>query len=324
MGWPSISVALCTFNGAKFLPRQLESICGQSRLPDEIIISDDNSTDRSRKILLDFEKNAPCSVRLIFNRSRIGAIKNFEQAMSLAKCQFIALCDQDDIWNPDKLEMFESRLDFRNQSGPALFFSDFVIGDESGQAILLKNGRKKDSGINRSMEWQDVCLANRVPGCTMIVDRRIVQRALPFPESVIMHDWWLMLIATLSAKTIRIEHPTMLYRLHPGNTCGLPSTIGGLLAGIKTGMVGTAQGNFSAVIKQLRDVKERLDELGLEYPKEELARICGVPMLPFYERPLVLQRSGLRRSSKLKLFFSLAASMLVSEKVVAGRPRGYR
>src|SRR2546423_9076098 len=102
-----ISVAMCTYSGAEFLPAQLESIFAQTRPPDEIVIRDDDSTDETAQILSKFAGESAIPILLNFNKQNYGSVKNFEQAISLCTGDVIALCDQDDVWRRDKLELIE-------------------------------------------------------------------------------------------------------------------------------------------------------------------------------------------------------------------------
>src|ERR1700760_4242642 len=101
---PHISVAMCTYNGERYLREQLESIAEQSLLPIELVVCDDGSTDDSILILEEFRARAPFSVRIIRNEVKLGSTRNFDQAMTSTSGEFIALCDQDDRWKPRKLE----------------------------------------------------------------------------------------------------------------------------------------------------------------------------------------------------------------------------
>ena len=112
-----ISVAMCTFNGAEFLPAQLESIFAQTRRPDEIVICDDGSSDETQQLLTKFAAKSPVPIALKLNQQNLGSVKNFEQAIKLCNGDVIALGDQDDVWRHDKLESIEHA--FRNtQSYP--------------------------------------------------------------------------------------------------------------------------------------------------------------------------------------------------------------
>src|SRR4029077_8380451 len=103
MNKPRLSIAMCTYNGARFLPEQLESIAAQTRLPDELVVCDDGSADESAEIVRNFGKNAPFPVRLELNEKNLGATKNFEKAIGLCQGDLISLADQDDVWKPQKL-----------------------------------------------------------------------------------------------------------------------------------------------------------------------------------------------------------------------------
>src|SRR5689334_5491599 len=127
-----ISVAMCTYNGAEFLPAQLESILAQSRKPDQIVICDDGSTDETRAILQSFEKKSPDVILLNFNKKNLGSIRNFEQAIKLCNGDVIALSDQDDVWRQDKLQLIEKAF---NKQSTGLVFSDAEIVGENLQPL---------------------------------------------------------------------------------------------------------------------------------------------------------------------------------------------
>src|SRR3712207_5989304 len=101
----SLSVALCTYDGARYLPEQLESLARQRRLPDELVVCDDGSADDTVDVVRRFADRAPFAVRLSLNPQNLGFVKNFEQAIRLCRGDLIALADQDDVWHPQKLEL---------------------------------------------------------------------------------------------------------------------------------------------------------------------------------------------------------------------------
>src|ERR1022692_2995726 len=103
----SISVAMCTFDGGRFLSAQLESIAAQTRPPDELVVCDDGSSDASGNIIKDFARRAAFPTRLVVNDKHLGSTKNFEQAISLCQGTIVALADQDDVWYPHKLQRIE-------------------------------------------------------------------------------------------------------------------------------------------------------------------------------------------------------------------------
>src|SRR6185436_20539861 len=117
-----ISVAMCTFNGAEFLPAQLQSILTQSRPPDEIVICDDGSTDNTRNLLEKLAAESSIPITTHINDQNLGSVKNFERAITLCTGDVIALSDQDDVWRNDKLQRFESVLNKSHSAG--MVFSD--------------------------------------------------------------------------------------------------------------------------------------------------------------------------------------------------------
>src|ERR1700688_2975817 len=105
-----LSIAMCTCNGVAYLRQQLDSIAGQSRLPNELVVCDDHSTDSSVPIIEQYATTVAFPVRLHVNGQRLGVTKNFEKAISLCKGDLIALADQDDVWFAEKLARLEARF----------------------------------------------------------------------------------------------------------------------------------------------------------------------------------------------------------------------
>ena len=131
-----ISVALCTYNGEQFLSRQLASIQQQTRTPDELVVCDDCSTDRTLEILQDFAASAAFPVRITQNDDNLGFVANFERAIQLCQGDLIALCDQDDIWYPTRLE--RSLQEFTAHPEVGFVFSDADIIDQQDQLTGMR------------------------------------------------------------------------------------------------------------------------------------------------------------------------------------------
>src|SRR5437879_647993 len=128
-----ISVAMCTYNGARFLPEQLGSIAAQTRLPDELVICDDRSTDESVEIIRAFLDHAPFASRLEINDSNLGSTENFDKAIGLCQGEIIALADQDDVWRPEKLSCLADVLDRDGRIGAV--FSDADLIDQESRPL---------------------------------------------------------------------------------------------------------------------------------------------------------------------------------------------
>ncbi|MGA9069058.1 MAG: glycosyltransferase, partial [Terracidiphilus sp.] len=122
-----ISVALCTYNGERYLREQLNSIASQTRVPYEVVICDDNSTDATLDIVESFVQSVSFRVRVEHNSFRLGSTHNFEKAIQSCTGDLIALCDQDDVWRPDKLSVQAARLESDSSIGG--LFSDASLVD---------------------------------------------------------------------------------------------------------------------------------------------------------------------------------------------------
>src|SRR5438874_4960935 len=141
-----LSVAMCTYNGARFLPEQLDSIAGQTRIPDELVVCDDHSSDETAEILRVFGRKVAFTVRTEINNQNLGSTKNFEKAIGLCQGEIIALADQDDIWKPQKLAVLEKTLADHPEAG--YVFSDAELVDARGERLgstLWKSVRFKGS-----------------------------------------------------------------------------------------------------------------------------------------------------------------------------------
>jgi glycosyltransferase involved in cell wall biosynthesis len=224
-----ISVAMCTYNGADFLPAQLESILAQSRKPDQIVVCDDGSTDETRAILQKFEKQSPEQILLHFNKKNLGSVKNFEQAIGLCNGDIIALSDQDDVWRPDKLQLIQEAF---SKSSTGLVFSDAELVDENLESLnrrmwneigfdatkrkLLQNGRALEVLITG---WT-------VTGATMAFRSRFANICLPVPNDIAMiHDGWIALAIAAVADIVALDEPLVRYRQHAGQQIGAPTGV---------------------------------------------------------------------------------------------------
>ncbi len=224
-----LSVAMCTYNGALHLDEQLNSIIQQTLLPDELVVCDDQSEDETVGMLRRFTERAPFPVRIYINSKRLGPKKNFEQAIRNCRGKYIALSDQDDVWLPHKLKHTLSVLKMgENRYGvdvPLLVHTDLYVVDKYGMLLnssfmQLQHIRHVDQNPLRTLLVQ-----NFVTGCTTVMNRVLVEKSQPFPDVILMHDWWVALIAASIGKILFIPTPTISYRQHAANVVGAKGLI---------------------------------------------------------------------------------------------------
>jgi len=223
-----VSVALCTFNGAEFLSEQLDSILNQSQPPAEIIISDDGSTDQTLAIVASYLERDPVEnrgvrLRLLEPVGRQGVAVNFERAIAACSESVIALCDQDDLWAPDKLTRLTSFLDDRPEC--LLVHSDALLVNHNGISLgytLLDALRVSAADRLRIHSGGALALLlrrNVVTGATTIFRRELFSLAQPFPRGWI-HDEWLALTAAVGGGVDLLDAPLIDYRQHDRNEIG--------------------------------------------------------------------------------------------------------
>ena len=223
-----VSVAMCTYNGARFLQEQLYSINSQSRLPDELVICDDGSTDNTLAILRNYADAAKFPLRIYNNKMKLGAAKNFELAISISQGNIVILSDQDDIWQPNKIQVLVQVLSENLDAG--YVFSDAIIIEEGGRPIhqslwkQLSINRKQLSMFSHGVEGQLRVLLMRtvVTGATMAFRASLKNTILPIPD-LWVHDEWISFASSMNgARGIPIQEPLIYYRRHPAQAIGVP------------------------------------------------------------------------------------------------------
>jgi glycosyltransferase involved in cell wall biosynthesis len=219
-----ISIALCTYNGLPFLSEQLKSIAGQTILPLELIVLDDASTDLTVQEICEFSKQAPFTVTLYENKERLGPIQNFSQAINACQGHYIALCDQDDFWLPNRLELtFQAMKVAEEKFGshvPLLVHTDLAVVDAAGKSIAPSFMNLSRIRHCAEKPLSKLIAQNFVTGNTILINRPLAKAALPIPAEAAMHDWWLALVAAAVGRIIFIDQPTVLYRQHKTNLIG--------------------------------------------------------------------------------------------------------
>ena len=221
----TISVALCTYNGQRFLPQQLASIANQTRLPDEVIACDDRSTDGTIEVLREFAASVSFPVRIVENEHNLGSAKNFERAIRLCSGTLIALCDQDDQWYPQRLECSEKELLAHPEAG--LVFSDGDIVDEQDhptgqrlwQSFIFTEDRRRELLAGK----YELLLSHRfVTGATVTFRSILRDRCFPVAAPFI-HDEWMAAMLVVFCELRAIEQPLIRYRRHTSQQVGSPA-----------------------------------------------------------------------------------------------------
>jgi glycosyltransferase involved in cell wall biosynthesis len=207
-----ISVCIATYNGANYIIEQFDSILNQIGSDDEIVVCDDQSSDDT---LSKIEAYNDPRIRIYRNETRLGHVRNFEKAMSLARGEYIFLSDQDDIWMPERVQAMMARLN--EDPSIQLVASNFDFIDGQGRVI----GEFRQLGAVKKTRLAQICsiFLGKAPyfGCTFVLRRELLRSCLPIPKGIESHDIWFALVASSSGSVRNLQAPTLLHRIHGGN-----------------------------------------------------------------------------------------------------------
>lgn len=185
---------MTTYNGEKYLKEQLDSILTQTYTDFELVICDDCSKDKTHEILNEYSKKDN-RIKIYFNEENLGFKKNFEKAISLSSGEYIALSDQDDVWTNNHLEVLYNLIgDYDIACGNA------ILIDEKNNSLNLK--LNESDGLfcfqNENLLYRLLVHTACFQGSSMLINKRIFQKALPIPQNVLYHDAWFSVCACLN------------------------------------------------------------------------------------------------------------------------------
>lgn len=227
MSSPLLSVALCTYNGAPHLREQLNSLLWQTRKPDEVVVGDDASSDGTWELLEDFQRRAESQgvrVRMQRNQRNVGFVANFSQTLSRTEGQLVFLCDQDDVWQAEKIAVMAEH--FEADVNLLLLFSNARLVDARGaplghtlfEALELTSNERALLGSDRAF---DVLLRrSAVTGATAAFRRELLDLCLPVGLGWI-HDEWLAIVAAAMGRISLVDRELIDYRQHASNQIGM-------------------------------------------------------------------------------------------------------
>lgn len=218
-----ISVAMCTYNGERYIEEQIQSILNQTLLPHEIVIIDDGSTDNTLNIAERLLRNSSLKFKIIINKKNLGVIKNFEKAINNTTGDIIFTCDQDDVWIENKVKKILE--EFKKDDEISLVFTDAYLVDKNLSTLGLNlweivsfNSKKYTNKHDKLLK--EMLKHNIMTGATMAFKKNTFNKSLPLNDLWI-HDYWIGIITViLGGKVKALNEPLILYRQHENNVIG--------------------------------------------------------------------------------------------------------
>ena len=221
-----IDILMATYNGQKYLVEQLDSIINQTYHNWNLLIRDDNSTDKTLEIIQNYHKKDKRIKILKDNKGNLGIVRNFEELLKSSESEFIMFSDQDDIWVENKLDMYLKMIEKIKNKG-FMIHSDAILFDKN-KSNILKDTFISKKAINRGLE--NVFFNYFVQGATILISKEIKNFILPFPKEVYLHDRYIHLISELFFERIFVNKALIYYRQHGDNQIGAKNTIRELLS----------------------------------------------------------------------------------------------
>jgi len=202
-----ISIAMATYNGEKYILEQLESFINQTKLPDELVISDDNSMDKTIEIIEKFQEYAPFPIKIYKNNKNLGYTQNFNRALEHCSNELIFLSDQDDVWFDNKIEyMVKLAKEYPKKD---LFMNDAeLVNEKLETSNLTKLEQIKNAGFQEN---------HFVMGCCIAVRKSYLDMILPIPDGFKGHDEWLVRLADVLELRLIDKKVLQYYRRHGEN-----------------------------------------------------------------------------------------------------------
>lgn len=219
-------ILLATYNGAKFLEDLLASLDLQTDQDWRLLVRDDGSTDDTLAILERWGKKMGPRLKILQDGKRnLGAAQNFAALLEACRARHFLLCDQDDVWFPDKVARLKASI-VREEAEhgsdtPIIVHTDVTVANQALQTIADSFWHyQRIRMLPEKDPWKLITMQNVVTGCAMIGNAALLRAALPIPKDAMVHDWWLGLVCALSGRVVCEEAPSILYRQHSGNTLG--------------------------------------------------------------------------------------------------------
>jgi glycosyltransferase involved in cell wall biosynthesis len=293
---------MATWNGARYIRQQLDSVFCQTFQDFQLIVRDDASSDSTLQIVEPYRSRYSGRVMVRKNQSRQGACRTFSLLAEESKAPYVAFCDQDDVWRSDKLELScKAAKRVEAEHGihtPVLVFSDMTLIGQDNELLAASMWKMKHVNPRRA-SLGTLLVQNIVSGCTVLANRSLIVRGIPIPEGAMMHDFWLGLVAAAFGILHPLNEPTVRYRQHQNNALGAGGSWR-IADALKRWLSDPAfREGLEASRRQSRDFANRYANELSKRQKGILQTWSRSKELPAGIRHWTLYRNGLRRTSLL-------------------------
>ena len=289
-----VEIVLATYNGEQYLCEQLDSLLGQSYQNLHILVQDDGSTDQTNSILRRYCRQNPSKITLTRRtRQEGGAQGNFYSLLLKTGAPYVMLCDQDDVWHPNKVQLTLEKMKELEQAQPGtpiLVHTDLAVVDAS-LCMLSPSFFQSQKLSPQRADFFHLLSQNVVTGCTVMVNRALLSQFRMPPKEAVMHDHWLALLAAGIGLVGVVEKPTLFYRQHSHNAVGAKQK--GVFYSLHRLLhAGDAKEAVAATYRQAQAFLEQYGDVLDEERRQALARYAGLPQRSKIARICTLLHCG--------------------------------
>jgi hypothetical protein len=302
-----IDILLSTYNGERFVERQIESIVSQMDCRCRLLIRDDGSSDGTRSIIQRFVARQPGQIVQVDEKApRLGTCRSFGRLLAHADADYIVFSDQDDVWLPGRIAMPLARIQAveaeAGRGTPVLAHTDLIVVDEHLRTIAPSFWSYSNLNPQRGSRLNQLLVQNVVTGSATMVNRALARLASPIPPGAVLHDWWLGLVASAFGRIEAIPEKTVLYRQHGSNSLGATSygwryvarrTMQVLCQGATTTCFRRAQGQALALL-------ERFGASLHPHEKAAIGTFVNLKRAGFFDRRLLMLKHGFFGTGRLR------------------------
>lgn len=293
-----IEVLLAVYRGGAHLREQLASLAAQRGAAWELLVRDEGGEDGA--LLAEFAAAHPGRVRLLDGGLRLGAAGNFAALLAASTRPHVACCDQDDVWHPLRLAAGERLLRQAEAEGgaatPLLVHSDLAVTGPALEPIAPSFWALQGLEPRGGARLARMLVQNVVTGCSVLMNRALLDRALPLPSQAIMHDWWLALVAAACGRLLHLPAAALRYRQHGGNQLGAVDA-----ATWTRRSLARREGLLPRYAAQAASLLERLAGRMPRERERLVRRFLRICAQPWPERAALLARAGHWKHGHLRL-----------------------
>lgn len=304
----SLAILLATYNGEKYLKEQLDSILNQTYKDFTLYIRDDGSKDKTVQIIKEYTKKYDNIIQVIDKRESHGSCDNFlnllKYAYELDKYDIFMFADQDDVWLPNKVEITVNEYKKHNEDIPQLVHTDLYVVDKNLK-IMNKSFIKYSNLDSNCKSFNKYLIQNNVTGCTMLINKKLVDLVNFDIKNVRMHDWYFALLASSFGQVHFINKPTIKYRQHGNNVLGAKKVKG--IRGVYNKLVknNTIKNDLNKIFVQAEIFKDNYYEQLSDENKDILDSFCQMYGANKVKKLLILNQYKFYKQGKIRVIGEL-------------------